>query len=508
MKMSSRLRLAAKVLLGKRSDFKATAVNRLLMDWVASTKAADEEIRGDIRKLRARARELARNEPSCRHFLRILECNVIGPKGASLQAQIRGTDGALDREQNAELEQAWRRWARGPVTLDGRLNLRQFQAVCLRALARDGEIFIRKFVGTERNPFGLALQAIDADLVEEGNNRFADRLSNEIRMGIEIDKYGAPVAYWIQGDPTKLYTDSAGTRIRIPAQDIIHLYIPDRPNQTRGVSWLASGMATLHVLAGYEEAELYAARTAAAKMGFFQKPETTGELPPTTTPHEIEASPGSIDELPPGWTFAGWDPTHPTTAFGAFVKWMLRKVGSGFGIDYNSLGNDLEGVTYSSLRAGAIQQQDLWRSIQEEWGDLFLWPVYRAWIDTAILSREVDLPRLDFRLYVDAVVWRFRGWAWVDPLKEIQAVEKAISLGMTSRTREAASRGDEFEEVLEELARETELAQELGVSIVPVTGTPAAPDSEGQGMMTPESDAEQPEDPADAGGSRSLRLTT
>ncbi len=472
-RLGLRLRRAWRTLTGQRSDYKASEINRLLRDWVAGNKAADQEILGDVRRLRARAREVARNEGVGRQFLRLLQVNVLGPKGPALQGKIRRADGSLDREANANLEAAWTRWARRPVTVDGRQNLRQFQAVALRALARDGELFVRKWFGFERNAFGIALQPIDADLLEEGFNRFAGGGQNEIRLGVEVDQFGAPVAYWFQADPAYLslpgvVAESRG-RYSVPAEEILHLFIPDRPNQTRGVSWLAPGLVPLRMLSGYEEAELVAARTAAAKMGFFEKPEGAGEAE-EQGPGDMDASPGTMEELPPGWKFAGWDPTHPTAAFEMFVKTILRKIASAWGVSYNGLANDLEGVNYSSLRSGLLLERDYWRTIQEDWIDLFLDPVFAVWINAALLTGEVRLPSRDFRDYLDAVTWKPRGWAWVDPLKEIQAAEKAIQLGISSRTREAASRGDDFEEIVEELAQEEALAAEMGVSISPPAG--------------------------------------
>lgn len=67
----------------------------------------------------------------------------------------------------------------------------------------------------------------------------------------------------------------------MPADQIIHLYVSERANQTRGVTWFHPVMTGIKMLDGYTEAELVAARAAGAKMDFFQSSEgasAPGEL--------------------------------------------------------------------------------------------------------------------------------------------------------------------------------------------------------------------------------------
>ena len=56
--------------------------------------------------------------------------------------------------------------------------------------------------------------------------------------------------------------------IVVPASEIIHAYMPTRPEQTRGVPFTASAMPNIKMLNGYMEAEITAARVSASKMGF------------------------------------------------------------------------------------------------------------------------------------------------------------------------------------------------------------------------------------------------
>ena len=451
-------------------SFKGAAVHRLLADWVARIMSADNEIKRDLRLLRARARELARNDSYAKQYLRMLVVNVIG-RGIGMQSTVRlnipNQDGTYDLDEvtNNHIEDRWRRWSKGPVTVDGKHNLRQLMAIALRAAGRDGECFVRKHFGFEGNRFGLALQLIDADMLDETFSRPASRGINEIRMGIEVDVYGKPLAYHFSDRTTQAFGVETRPRQRVDASEVLHFYDCDRPNQTRGVTWLHAGMVPLKLLGGYEEAEVVAARVAAQKMGWIVKTNGEPGEGAATKPGNFEAAPGIIEELAEGWQFQSWDPQHPVAAFGMFIKTMLRKIATAFGVSYNALANDLENVNYSSMRSGLLIERDQWLTLQLDWVESFLQPIYADWLNMAILVGELQLPSMDHRVYAEAAVWKPRGWQWVDPLRDVTALEAEIALGVSSRTRACAERGLVYEDILDELDMEARLAARKGVRV-------------------------------------------
>jgi lambda family phage portal protein len=480
----------------QRSAFRGAEVSRLLADWIAWPMAPDIEMRGDLRLMRGRARELARNNAHIQRYSNLLKTNVLGVHGMKLQAQVRDAAGELDDPVNELIEDHWDRWASGPVSADGRLPLTELAQLALETTARDGESFARYVQDDGLNPYGLSLQLIDADLVDDYMNVLPGGRQPEIRLGVEIDAWGRRTGYWIR----EQYGYSPGTagatfqQYRLDASEVMHLYRPTRPNQTRGVTWYAAAMLPLQHLQGYTEAELIAARTAAAKMGFILTKDPSA---PSGTdddgsgngarPVELEANPGSIEELDPGQEFASWDPTHPSTAFPAFVKSVLREIATALGVSYNALANDLEGVNFSSMRAGMQIERDFWQVLQQWWAQSFMQPVYERWLNNAILTRALPLPRSDWRLYT-ACRWGRRRWAYVNPKEDLEATAMAISLGLTSRTRVLSETSDaEFDEVIEELASETKAAKAAGVDVAGystgpgATAQPAPPNDGGLG---------------------------
>lgn len=469
--------------------FDAADFNRYLGDWYTSRIAPDDEIRWALVRLRTRARDLEKNNAVARHFLRMLHTNVIGPHGFRHRARVRDNSGNLNARLNRTIEDGWARWARRP-TIDGRGNLNSLQRLALRTVARDGEVFIRKWRGFD-NEFGFALELIDADLVDELLNAWGTETGDSsIRMGVEVDAYRRPIGYHIWNRP-ELATGYGPPRERkrIPAAEIIHLYDPDRVGQTRGPSWMASVMVPLRHLGAYKEAELIASRIAAAKMGFFKRVKD-GYGSMTAGPKgtfEVSGDPGSFGILPDGYELDAWSPDHPSNAFAAFVKAHLRDIGTGLGASYNSMANDLEGVNYSSMRSGLLIEREYWRTLQEWWTDSFLLPVYEEWMQFAMLSGALKLDSRDPRRFRD-VQFRPRGWPWVDPLKDNQATVLAIQNGLGSRTAALAEQGEDFEEIIEQLAEETRIAAELGVTIVGPAG----------GAMTEKSPTEEEDEATEA----------
>jgi lambda family phage portal protein len=468
-------RALAKV-AGRRSVFKGAELSRLWFDWIASPISADQEIYNDFLRLRARAREMRRNHPLIKAYLRLLENNVVGPDGMRLQARVRNADGKLNKRLNAAIQEAWDDWS-DMVTVDCTMGLTDVQHHLLRALAVDGEICVRRVRSYADNPYRYALQVVDPDLLDHqffrGPGTGAGQ--NEIRLGVEINEWGRPVAYWFwDRHPTDLINISARKRIRVPADELTHLYIADRVNQSRGVTWLNSIMMPSKMLDGYVEAEVVAARIGASKMGFVQTKDGADFVPPEDDEKlDIEATPGSFEQLPPGTEFKEWNPEHPSTAFPNFLKSLLRWIASGLGASYNLLANDLEGVNYSSIRAGLLMDRDEWRKLQRWWARRFLKPLYAEWLQFAVLSNQLTLDTRDWKLFL-RVKFVPRGWDWVDPLKDTNAAIAEVDNGLNSRTRICAEQGLDFEDVAEELAAEQEIIDELGLELTGVGVGPGA----------------------------------
>lgn len=454
----------------RKRSYAGINTGRLFADFSTMTRSSDSELKPALRILRNRCRELARNDEYVRRYLQLLTTNVVGPSGVSLQCKARNSDGSLDAPGNKIIENAWSRWGkRGTCTADGRLTFTDAQRLVVETLARDGEVLVRLISGAP-NDDRFAIQFIESDLLDEELNKKLEN-GNRIRMGVEVNEFGRAVAYHLLAEHPGDYEFANGysrKHIRVPANQLLHIFQTDRAHQTRGAPPMATAINSLKMLHGYREAELVAARVSAAKMGFITSPDGEGytgdDLENTHTPI-MSAEPGSFEQLPAGMSISMFDPQHPVTAFSEFHKAVLRGIASSLGVSYAALASDLESVNYSSIRQGALDERDHYRTLQQFVIEHFVEPVFQAWLASSMTSGSIPLPMTKYEKFSNSVIYRPRGFSWIDPQKEIAAQVTGIQNGLLSMQDVASHYGADIEDVFEAVQREKELASQYGISL-------------------------------------------
>jgi lambda family phage portal protein len=485
-------------------DYAAARINRLSGDWVTSILSADQSLKGDLRLLRGASRSLVRDNSFATRYTNLLVENIVGHQGIQLQARMMSTRGKMSTKANQQLEDAWLEWGFAEnASANGRLSWIDLQSLFWTVLPTDGESCFRILRGYE-NEFRFALEPLDADLLDETINGLAPN-GNEIRMGVEVNDYGRPLAYWMwtrhPSDTGPLSKKRA--HVRVDANDIIHEFSMLRPGQSRGVPWFTPVLIDQKMLQGYQEAEITAARWGASNMAkITYDPEKGGgslavaQPGASAIPQEVE--PARIVRLGPGEDLEGTNFNHPNTAFAGFTKEIQRSIATGLNVAYTSLSGNLEAVNYSSIRAGLLGERDFYRRMQVWTAHRFSRRVFREWVVCAALADKLPAQLTDAILAPTATKWRPRGWPWVDPRNDIEAAHLEIALGVNSRTNIAGDRGRDFEETVDDLELEQEIADEAGVSISPigltVKGQSPNNDPGGQNDSTPSASGAAPAD--------------
>lgn len=464
----------------------AAQPSRLLADLPGAwAPAPNRDIRQALPYLRNRSRWLAQNDGYTRGFLKLLRRNVVGPAGFSLQMRVPADRGpGQDADANARIEAAWAEWCRD-CTPCGRLSFADLCRAAIEGVARDGEALLRRLRRPGWNRHGFALQMLDPSMLDETVNgrpqegAYATAEGNAVRAGVEIDAWERPQAYWLRtvvphDDPA--VSAPRGRLVRVPAEEILHLFVTEWPHQVRGVPWLSASLRTLAMLDGYSEAELTAARVSAGKMGFYKigdAEEVDGELQQDGTLVQ-EAAPGTFELLPKGVEVESFDPQHPNTAFKDFVAAQLRQAAGGAGVSHAAFANDPGDLDYSGLRHVTLEDRDEWRTLQHWMIGAFPMRFFPDWLGETLLSGITGLPAGKLWKF-NAPQFRPRGWQWVDPMKEIGAMKEEVALGVNSRTRIAAERGLDLEDIAADLRAE----REMMAGLVADPAAPAAPPAAG-----------------------------
>ena len=466
--------------LGVRG-YAGASTGRLLNDFASPASSADKEIRPALKTLRNRCREMCRNEPIATRALQVFRTQVVGDKGLHLQVRARNlpqpgeTKGTLDIAGNDMVERAWKRWTRrGVCEVSGRHSWIDCQQLVQESLVRDGEVLVKyvREMPSKANPFGFALQFLEPDHLDEQLNS----QSGDVRivMGVELDSANRPVGYHLfdgpghPGDDLN-YGGPNGKRVRRPASEILHIYRPDRVQQTRGVPLFASVMDKLHQQNAHLEAELVASRLAASKSLWLESEDGQGYAGDDFdgfAPILDAGEPGSITQLPPGVKVTAPPMDHPSTAFSDFQKSVLRQIAGGLGLDYVTLSNNLESVSYSSIRAGTIESRDNYRVHQTFLAEHFAQPVFREWLQMGITSGALPFPSDRFDKFADSAVFRGRGYQWVDPLKEVRAAAEGLESGFLTFSDVAQQVGGrDVEETFSTLQSDIEMAERFNLTM-------------------------------------------
>lgn len=458
--------------------YQAARSSRLTSGWATSTTSADSELSASLTALRNRSRALVRDAAYAKRAKVVVQNNVIGA-GIGMQGQVMSSRDTLREDVNTAIEEAWRDWSCSEYChTGGTLHFCDLERALMGQVFDAGEVFVRKHY----RPFGggeipFALEMIEAE-------RIADEFSYPpsaaagaiIKMGIEVDIYGRPLAYWLrQRHPGELRVlpGEADKLERVPAEQILHLRLVDRWPQTRGEPWLHAVARKLNDMDGYSEAEIVAARGSANYLNTIETAEGEHPLATPVDPsnpggeQEVITEPGMTLRLAVGEKMNFNNPSRPNTALDPFMRYMLREVAAGTGVSYESLSRDYSQSNYSSSRLALLDDRDLWRMLQQWFLRNFRLPLHKEWLRSAVLARAVAPVRVE-EYAVDpkkfeAVLFKPRGWSWIDPTKEVEAYKEAIKAGFTTVTDVIAQTGggQDIEDVLQQRDRELKLMDDL-----------------------------------------------
>ena len=458
--------------------YEAARLGRRLRGWVAERRNINALLQAGGEQLRARARQLCRENPYA-----AAACEAFA--AAAVGVGIKPSSLIQDAELKKSVQAAWLRWT-DEADADGLTDLYGIQALAARAMFEAGEVFLRFRPRRVSDGFSvpLQIQVLESEMLAYTLNSAPAALpNNSVREGIEFNPIGQRVAYHFYrshpGETFPVVFDFSTTRV--PASEVLHLYKPLRPGQIRGQPQITPAMIRLYLLDLYDDAELDRKRVAAMFAGFVTKKTAGSELPLVTEqglgPLSENPGPGSaLAPLEPGTlqvleenediTFS--NPSEVGGSYEAFIWRNLLAICSGCGVPYAPVTSDTSKSNYSSSREAQVEFR---RRIDQVQHLVLVFqmcrPIYQRWFQTAVLSGAIKVKPADFladpRAYTDAK-WIPPKWDWVDPLKDRKAEQLALEMGVKSRDDVIEQEGEEPEvnDRRIQAARKRELDMDLG----------------------------------------------
>lgn len=476
----------------------ASRSDRALSQWNPQLGDADSDSIYDLDMLRARSRDLVRNAPLASGAINTVVTNVVGT-GLLLEPQIDAKAlGMSEDEAEAWQEQTEREWClfSGSPEVDAArtLNFCGIQELAFRAVLESADVLvILPAIQRDGSPYRTKLQLVEADrLSNPDNSRDKDLLTG----GVEKDETGAPVAYHVQSThPGSTLTTKKTEWRRIPAygrggrRNVLHLFKPLRPGQSRGVPYLAPVMKPLKQLDRYTDAEIMAAVISGMYTVFIKSDLGDGAMAPmsptsetggTTSDEDYKLAAGAIVGLAPGEDISTANPGRPNAAFDPFVQAVLRQIGVGLELPFEILIKHFT-ASYSAARAAILEAWKFFIMRRQWLAQNLCQPVYEAFLWEAVLSGRITAPG-----FVSDPLLRkaYCGALWIGPAKgminekaEVDAADLRVKMGISTLAEETAQlTGGDWDRKHEQSVRERRRRVRDGLELPLVqTSAPTAP---------------------------------
>lgn len=454
------------------ADYTAASNGRRLRMFAAS-RSGPNTATANVETIRARSRSMVRNDTWSAALLSKSASNGIG---CGIQAKtVNGTPEHVTLVQS--LWDAFTKYSDADWAVDwyGQQN------TAWREWEEAGEVFIRFRSRRESDglPIPLQVQLIEA---EQCPSHYYGRASNgnRIRRGIEFSAIGKRVAYWMYREhPGDQHHDvvNGSELVRVPAEQVRHLFIPLRAGQIRGVPNAAASMVKSFNLEKIFDNSIERSATNNLFSVFFTRkagapddPLTgsmAAEVAPETGADGIQfggLEPGTGFELPEGYDVKFSDPPGVDPALAEVLRMHLLSICAAHGVPYEVATGDLRNISDRALRLILNEFRRLIE--QKQWLymiPLVCQPVREAFFDACVLAGKLVLPD-----YAERREWYVKtlhvpqGWPWSHPVQDVNASKIALRAGLTSRTDVILSAGEDPERVDAQIAADNARADALG----------------------------------------------
>lgn len=482
---------------GALRSYEATGGGRRTTGWHSPSTDANAANSPSLQKLRDLARDLRRNNGWAKRGIQVISANTVG---RGIRAQADGEHDGI----NAEAQAVWRSWSsKTACDYDGRMPFTGLQRLVMDTIVESGEALVLREAAEASDglPVPLRIRVLEPDFLDVSKQGTATD-GGHITQGIEFDKRGRRVAYWIY----EQHPGSAGgvgtfsrsfVSNRVPAADVLHIYQVDRPGQLRGVSWLASAIAKLNDFDDYDDARLMQAKIAACFGALITDPN--GDAKPLGEAESDDDTlenmePGQFQYLQPGQEVTALQPPS-TSDHGGFSETQLRRIAASLGVTYEDLTMDYSKVNFSSARMARLSH---WQNIHD-WRWNMLIPQFCDGVWGWVMELAAGLAENPWP-EIPVATWSPPPMPMLSPEKEGLAYQRLVRVGAMTLPQVIRERGEDPETHLAAYAASNAELDRLGIVLdsdarkTTAAGMAQAVESEPE---PPPPDAEPDEDAGD-----------
>ena len=464
-----------------------------MVGWIIDAGNAEDNIDLYSSTLRKRARDLYAGGGLARSGPETLTTSVVG-WGILPKPKIDGDYLGMTDEAREEAEKAiareFRLWA-GNTMCDAtrRQNFYGIQQLAFLSMLMSGDVFaLFGMKENKRTPYQTTIRLLEADRIcnpdSSGDSEgTATDSGGRIVDGVETDQEGTVIRYHVasrspiaENDSSELIwtaIDAFGADTGYP--NILHVMTYERPEQCRGIPFVAAEIEQLKQFTRYMNAELAANVVSAMLTCFITSDQDDGsfgmqdavnkEDKVTDDDISLELAPGAVYSLPPGKKIETVNPLRSNSQFETFVNTCITVIASSMGIPKEVLTKKYES-NYTAARAALL---DFWRTVKvyrTRFNDDFNQPIYEQWLSEAVATGRIDAPGFfddpAVRQAWCGCVWMGASMGHVDPKKEVAAAESRIANNITTQEQEAAEyNGNDWAANIRQRKKEVTAAQEL-----------------------------------------------
>lgn len=467
-------------------------------------RSPDQDILPDLNQLRRISRNLYYTNGLARGLIRT---NTTAVVGTGLRLKARPNKAALGltieqaREWATQVEREFNfHFGREHCDAERKNNLARlgFMVLLQTYLNGDSVTILPRVRGrTDSTPYTTGVQLIESDRL---STPYDKRSAIDVVDGIRFSQFGEPLTYYVSKyHPGDIRLRSYQEWRPIPARgvngrrNVIHFFDQERPQQSRGVPFLAPVITLLKKLGDFTDAELDATVVSSLLTVFVKSEDdvagglddilpdqastkTTGAR---ADDEDIKLGSGSIVDLAPGESVETVTPGRPNTAFDAFVLAIARQMSAATGIPVEVIFKHFT-ASYSASRGALLEAWRYWKQSRMWLAQGWYQPIYEAWLDEAVAIGRIDAPGYFEDPFIRQA-WRGTLWAGdapaqIDEVKQIDAATKRIEAKLSTRHRESLElTGEPWEEIVEELDDEEQTLEERGLSqVTPAQTAPGA----------------------------------